>query len=679
MSKGFMPTSKLSCVVFLLVFSSVVFLVLLLWSRSHEEQNHREVVLQKKNTALSLAQDLAIKSLNSLSSSVENIPSTQSPSHKYQPASGFDIKQHSSVKWDPINDNFSVNTTAMSCKVSFPPKCDMYPYVRFWNKRFFPADCQQSPLRPLTKEKTPYDQMKYVVFEPDRGGWNNIRMAAETAIIFALYSGRTLVLPAPGYWYLLTQSKDHGDNLSTFAKFYDLSKVHELLTIMPMVDFLNNVAKKPGLLKVPLPSDTNVEAILKPREKLCSYFEKAAYIEEWEPGKQFIAFNLSSQYPGGIGTFDMKGLAQDKRYKEMVAHGRKLRPYDAQLHAERVIYFPGDYRNKYRLLTHFYTYHFWTDMQEAKRVKRIVRDRLHYHDDIFCAAGYVVRLLHEEAAVLTGKAVPTLEHADHKTLGGNTNLDATYFAFHIRRGDFQYKETRISAEELWQNIGDKLDSRVTRLIYIATDEKDKTFFDPIKHHGSGDGFHLRYFQDYEAALRKRFPSFNVNMIGMVEQVICANAHTFFGTPRSSFTGYITRMRGYYRDGRYQRTYYTLKKDMFALQKKRDLIGPFWAREFEIAHRNADDYYQETPESSQTVGEPLTSDPPRTIVERDSRGTRGSKPPTIVKARKILSPSHSPESSSGSLHLRTQQESRTSKATTSIPHEKNPPASTFHPH
>jgi hypothetical protein len=30
---------------------------------------------------------------------------------------------------------------------------------------------------------------------------------------------------------------------------------------------------------------------------------------------------------------------------------------------------------------------------------------------------------------------------------------------------------------------------------------------------------------------------------MIEQVICANAHTFIGTARSTFTGYITRMRG----------------------------------------------------------------------------------------------------------------------------------------
>jgi hypothetical protein len=33
------------------------------------------------------------------------------------------------------------------------------------------------------------------------------------------------------------------------------------------------------------------------------------------------------------------------------------------------------------------SYIFWAHREEEKRYKRLVRDRLHYHDDIFCAAG----------------------------------------------------------------------------------------------------------------------------------------------------------------------------------------------------------------------------------------------------------------------------------------------------
>ena len=44
---------------------------------------------------------------------------------------------------------------------------------------------------------------KYVTFEPDSGGYNNIRMGAESVALFARATGRTLVLPAEQRMYLI--------------------------------------------------------------------------------------------------------------------------------------------------------------------------------------------------------------------------------------------------------------------------------------------------------------------------------------------------------------------------------------------------------------------------------------------------------------------------------------------
>lgn len=522
------------------------------------------------------------------------------PSKDSHPANPSEHNAGNSNSNDPTQD------TAATCPSSFPPTCSMYFYLQFWNQRFSSEDCHVSPLRPsylsafspsASPSTLPWKDMKFVVFQPDQGGWNNIRMAAETVILFALASGRTLVLPPVAVWYLLTLGKNE-ENKSTFLRFFDLHKLSHALTIVTMEDFLQHVAS-PGLLREPYNASV-LENYPGPQARklpLWNYMEAACYSERWEPGKQFIGFNLQ-RLPDGTPSFNNTFTPSSPRYREMVAHGRKLRPYDSALHQERCIFFPGDYRNEKRLLTHFYTYLYWEEAHQANIYRRIVRDRMHYQDHIFCAAGRILQLIHQEAAALMGHVMPREQHP--MTGGGNVFAanEATYHAAHIRRGDFQYHDMKLPAEDIWANIRPLFNNSRSRLLYIATDEKTKTFFAPFQESGE---WVVRYLDDYLVQLPDLFASPSTeasasgqkrvtrNHIGMIEQIICANAHTFVGTPLSTFTGYITRMRGYYRDGRYRNTFYTVKKRMYQLQQQRSLVGPFWAREFELSHRDIDDF------------------------------------------------------------------------------------------
>ena len=277
---------------------------------------------------------------------------------------------------------------------------------------------------------------------------------------------------------------------------------------------------------------------------------------------QNLAMGNASVDPISGGVFNHIKL--DGHTKEFAAHGRTLVEYDAEMHSHKAVFFPGDYREQYRLLTHFYAYLHFADEHIEHLYMRIVRDRLHYHDDIFCAAGRAIKLILEDSAKLASitmaqavlpqndptKAeeilimeegrdkVQTSERAHPLTGGGDTNFGAVYHAAHVRRGDFQYDQALLSAEVIYANINHLFNRSVSTLLYISTDEGNKTFFEPFHKH-----FTVKFLRDYMEPARIGSSHLNQNHIGMLEQTICANAHTFVGTPFSTFTGYITRMRG----------------------------------------------------------------------------------------------------------------------------------------
>ena len=63
-----------------------------------------------------------------------------------------------------------------SCHVSFPCKCELSKnLIKYWEEEC--EDCFQSPLRNgsglLAKH---FEDRRYLVFQPDLGGWNNVRM-----------------------------------------------------------------------------------------------------------------------------------------------------------------------------------------------------------------------------------------------------------------------------------------------------------------------------------------------------------------------------------------------------------------------------------------------------------------------------------------------------------------------
>ena len=105
------------------------------------------------------------------------------------------------------------------CRLTFPPSCPISPnLIPYWEEA---TDCYESPLRRGSGLSAPVQDRRYVVFQPDLGGWNNIRMALEVVILFAVATGRILVMPPHAVLYLLAGNKKWGDNKSTMDDYLD--------------------------------------------------------------------------------------------------------------------------------------------------------------------------------------------------------------------------------------------------------------------------------------------------------------------------------------------------------------------------------------------------------------------------------------------------------------------------
>ena len=97
-------------------------------------------------------------------------------------------------------------------------------------------------------------EAKYITFESDRGGWNNIRMSMETILAVALLTGRTLVIPPPEGMYLLNQDNENKENNKlSFEDFFDLKAMAdevEGFNFISMEEFLTKEGLTGNLARV---------------------------------------------------------------------------------------------------------------------------------------------------------------------------------------------------------------------------------------------------------------------------------------------------------------------------------------------------------------------------------------------------------------------------------------------
>jgi hypothetical protein len=493
----------------------------------------------------------------------------------------------------------------LSCAAHGGPSDEIAAEMIYW--RDIPSDAAY--VSPMYDESA---NEKYLLWDVDVAGFNNKRLSFENFVLLAHAMGRTLVMPAKGIWwgFSLNQNKtrDAGKhpNRWEMGDFYDVEQMaaeqagfkvismEEFLKQHAMTGKLANERKQPQF-----PPDNRTDWNNLVHKKLKKYLGRVTTHITWRPEDCIGAFPsantdqnrhnmedvrreiLKNHGPPGpanwIGHPTPVDANVHDRMEEIMTDRKNLCLYTPEQQQDtylyyKILYDPTNYTLSFeiniRLLIYFYCFIFFEDWHQDLWAKRFIRDHFRYKDELHCAAARIVDALRQ------------------------TSADGDFDVLHIRRnGDFedQYGDLT-SADDIIKTIQSEISKN--RTVYIATDELNKTFFQPIEDYFDNK---IWYLDDF----RHLIPGINVNYYSIIDQLVSTRGHTFFGAFCSTFSGYINRLRGYhstkskwdgYQDGALLDSFFY----NFNVEGRRDKMRSYhppvkswFFREFPLAWRDID--------------------------------------------------------------------------------------------
>jgi len=340
-------------------------------------------------------------------------------------------------------------------------------------------------LQPQPAVGDPGHEGKYLTFDTDCGGLNNIRMEFEFAVALARVLGRTLVLPPKKPWYLIdfgqiqVGPRPKDGHASDYGDFWDLDSIRAGgVPVLTMEEFRSR--GRPSQ-EVRWTHDATEEVINWP--------SVAAVREAKSKGVK-------------VGS-----RREDRKRIEVSAAQR-----NADLLHVVVCKKEGGHREDIRNLNQAgHIFEFANPKDEAAH-RAFFRAHVHWVPEVFEIASKVVAKLGM----------------------------FKYGAAHIRRNDLQYKDVFFSPTRLSKRVLPALSPGET--LYIATDETSPRYFKPFTENHTV----VRWADVAPDAPGSPLAGVKVppRLIGPVEQVICAGGRVFFGTWRSTFTNHIYRLRNY---------------------------------------------------------------------------------------------------------------------------------------
>jgi hypothetical protein len=348
---------------------------------------------------------------------------------------------------------------------------------------------------------------RYVTFDIDQGGLNNIRLVFEYVAVIAAITGRTLVLPPAKPWYLINIGPIEGGEpggVTHIGDVIDIPALAKSIRILTTEEFILEASEHlniPAEHRTAVPS-TEVDALAIRDNKWSDWLYENTEIIRWNPYDSIICIpNVES-----VGD---PSNSLESNLTEAYRDGRNLVEFTPRMNASAVLHFPS--RNGLRSLGPVATMLGSINPIIPKTGRRLLKQHVRYRPEIFEIANQLI-----------------------STLGFSK-----FNALHIRRNDFQYKQTRLNAEIISSNV--KPIFNTTLPLYIATDESSEEFIEVFsKDH------QVYLWQDILDAteISTEIPRL---WVGPIEQLVCAASNQFAGTDLSTFSSYIHRIRGY-KDG-----------------------------------------------------------------------------------------------------------------------------------
>jgi len=326
---------------------------------------------------------------------------------------------------------------------------------------------------------------KFLLFDFDEGGLNNLRLGWEVAGIIALVTNRTLVLPPASAMYLIDCGPPYFHPPMVGSK-------------SNMEDFINMAQLKSGIPAL-------------------SFSEfRATHGEDLG-----IAQDLSDQEV--MNTWE--GLSEAKTISPADNELCELKTYHVQ---QKVLYVQRTGENG-----RLFGCSMWWDLGQMHftleghdwplpaRASSVLQNNFVWHPEVFELAAPVIN----ELGLFE------------------------YNSLHARYGDLQFQESRQSAEsiaETWflSELGQKIFGNKT--LYISTDDMSDSLIQKFRERGIDAKWSKDYFENPSspiASLIEKKGAVRINQLkGPVEQIVCAFGQIFLGTKKSTFSAYINQLR-----------------------------------------------------------------------------------------------------------------------------------------